>query len=205
MTVDPRIVTASELFEPLQPLPPFTPFPKIPRLRRGMVITEKIDGTNAQIYISEDKKTVEAGSRNRWITPKDDNYGFATWVMQNRHELVNLGPGHHFGEWWGPGIQRGYGLTQKKFSLFNTHRWGEGGKCTPPACCDVVPVIYSGEFSDDAIKASLDDLRNRGSRVSPGFMRPEGIVIYLPQANALFKVLLENDELPKGLVEAGRE
>ena len=31
----------------------FTKFPKIPRLNRDMIITEKIDGTNAQIYVAE--------------------------------------------------------------------------------------------------------------------------------------------------------
>ena len=31
----------------------FEAFDKIPRLKRGCVITEKIDGTNAQIYIPE--------------------------------------------------------------------------------------------------------------------------------------------------------
>ena len=32
----------------------FQPFPKIPRLSREIVITEKIDGTNAQILITDD-------------------------------------------------------------------------------------------------------------------------------------------------------
>ena len=32
----------------------FTPFQKIPRLSREMIITEKIDGTNSCICITED-------------------------------------------------------------------------------------------------------------------------------------------------------
>ena len=39
-------------------------FNKIPRLSRDCVITEKLDGTNAQILITENKK-LYAGSRNR--------------------------------------------------------------------------------------------------------------------------------------------
>src|SRR5436305_1822690 len=98
----------------------FNAFPKIARLNRECVITEKIDGTNASILIDEDG-VVMAGSRTRWITPENDNFGFAKWVEANKSELMKLGVGHHFGEWWGSGIQRGYGLTkgEKRFSLFN--------------------------------------------------------------------------------------
>ncbi len=61
------------------------------------------------------------GSRTRWITAQDDNHGFARWVEGNKQELLKLGAGRHFGEWWGSGIQRGYGLQkgEKRFSLFN--------------------------------------------------------------------------------------
>src|SRR5678815_2758188 len=104
-------------------LPPFEAFESIPRISRACVISEKIDGTNAQVYIPDDSSYVLAGSRNRWITPEDDNYGFATWVRDNATELLKLGPGRHFGEWWGAGIQRRYGLTEKRWSLFNSGRW----------------------------------------------------------------------------------
>ena len=56
--------------------PEFIPFPKIARLSRLAIVTEKIDGTNAQVTITEDGD-IFAGSRSRWITPEDDNYGFA--------------------------------------------------------------------------------------------------------------------------------
>lgn len=78
----------------------FEEFPKIPRLRRGVTITEKIDGTNGQIFIDEEGN-IKAGSRSRWITPEDDNYGFARWVAEHADELRELGHGRHFGEWWG--------------------------------------------------------------------------------------------------------
>ena len=104
-------------------IPEFAGFPKMARLSRDIVITEKIDGTNAQIYITKEGE-IRAGSRNRWITPADDNFGFAQWVESNRDQLLELGPGRHFGEWWGSGIQRGYGMEkgEKKFSLFNAVR-----------------------------------------------------------------------------------
>ena len=96
----------------------FVAFPKIARLNREIVITEKIDGTNASIYVSEKDGAVYAGSRTRWITPEDDNFGFARWVRDHADELrTGLGFGVHFGEWWGAGIQRRYGLTPHAYHL----------------------------------------------------------------------------------------
>jgi len=171
----------------------FEPFQKIARLKRQCIITEKIDGTNSTVYIGEDGDFMVA-SRTRWITPEDDNYGFAKWAYSHQDELLALGPGWHRGEWWGLGVQRGYGLTEKRFSLFNTSRWTEE---TLPACCSVVPVLYDGLFSTGAVDNALDNLRSSGSVASPGFMRPEGIVVYLPAARNLFKVTLEKDDEPK--------
>lgn len=66
----------------------FREFPKMPRLTREMIITEKIDGTNASIFIQhidleevavadspeiiarKDGYTMRIGSRTKWITPK---------------------------------------------------------------------------------------------------------------------------------------
>ena len=89
-------------------IPVFEAFPSIPRLKRNCVISEKIDGSDAQVYVGEDG-LVLAGSRNRWLTVESDNFGFAAWVKAHEDELrTGLGPGRHFGEWWGAGIQRPY-------------------------------------------------------------------------------------------------
>jgi len=101
----------------------FEGFPKIARLKRDITVTEKLDGTNAQIFIGEDGE-FSVGSRKRWIVPGDDNYGFARWAYGRQDELIaTLGIGRHFGEWWGQGIQRRYDMEKKQFSLFNTTRW----------------------------------------------------------------------------------
>lgn len=176
--------------------PPFVPFPKIPRLRRPITITEKIDGTNASVMVLEDGRVL-AGSRTRWITPETDNAGFARWVADNAEELRKLGPGHHFGEWWGAGIQRRYGLTEKRFSLFNTDRWQNG---VPTDIVSVVPVLYRGNFEDKAINEALERLAKEGSVAAPGWMKPEGVVVFHYATHTMHKVLLEHDELPKGLV-----
>lgn len=83
----------------LKPEIPFVEFPKIHRYNRTVVITEKLDGTNAQVYINDEGTRCFAGSRNKWISIEDDNYGFARWVQTNHDELLKLGPGSHFGEW----------------------------------------------------------------------------------------------------------
>ncbi len=171
--------------------PDFQAFQSIPRLKRGCVISEKIDGTNAQVWISEDLSLVCAGSRNRWLTVEDDNFGFAKWVADHADELRALGPGHHFGEWWRSGIQRRYGMEEKRFSLFNAGRWG--AENPQPACCHVVPVLYGGPFSTDIDAGTLAKLAVEGSAAAPGFMQPEGIVIYLTSARTLFKVTIGDD------------
>jgi len=175
----------------------FQAFPKMPRLKREIVITEKIDGTNAQIAFDEDGKMF-AGSRNRWITPENDNYGFARWAYEHEEQLRQLGPGRHFGEWWGQGIQRRYGLTEKRFSLFNVSRWSD----ERPACCDVVPVLYRGEFHTNAVEGVMAMLRSNGSVAAPGFMHPEGVIVYHVAGGLGFKRTVEHDDIPKSQVPA---
>ncbi len=188
----------------------FKEFPKMARLSRECIITEKLDGTNAQIYIvGEDDPDYDpalathivggyallVGSRTRWIKPGDDNYGFAAWVKQNADELVKLGIGQHFGEWWGKGIQRGYGVSDKRFSLFNTTRWN---KENVPGCVSVVPELYRGLFDTITVDGWIQNLKLEGSIAAPGFMKPEGIVIYHVAAGIGFKKTIEKDEQPKG-------
>jgi hypothetical protein len=178
----------------------FEPFPKIPRLSREVIVTEKIDGTNALVEVRDDGADLRAGSRTRWITPADDNYGFAAWVERHRAELLLLGPGRHFGEWWGAGIQRRYGLTEKRFSLFNVGRWGTDDQ--RPACCHAVPVLWRGAFDTTAIHGVLSDLKAGGSAAAPGFMRPEGIIVFHVASGHLFKKTIEKDEEPKAAQQA---
>jgi hypothetical protein len=207
----------------------FLEFPKMARLTRECYITEKIDGTNAQVLIvagaaapgavkvpsdltryvlavdPTNALLMFAGSRTRYISPTDDNFGFAKWVVDNSIELFKLGPGRHFGEWWGSGIQRGYGLTngEKRFSLFNTSRWVPVGQPLedkqehPPACCSVVPVLYRGLFGPKHDENYIAKLKAEGSVAAPGFMKPEGIVVYHVAAGVSFKKTIEKDEQPK--------
>ena len=175
----------------------FKSFGKIARWSRDIVITEKLDGTNAAIYIGENGEFLTA-SRNRFITPEDDNYGFSKWAHQNKDELMQLGVGIHYGEWWGAGIARRYDMDEKIFSLFNVGRWNE---TSSPSCCRVVPTLYIGENTTAAINETLLDLKEHGSVASRGFMNPEGVIIWHTAANIYFKKTILNDESYKGAVK----
>lgn len=203
----------------------FTEFEKISRLNREVMVTEKIDGTNGQVHIrplSEGDSlemgydtqievdgvrcAIRAGSRNRWVLHlgSDDNNGFGRWVHQYAHELAALGAGSHFGEWWGSGIQRKYGLAEKRWSLFNVGRWvqdDKGDGCRAPCgekqayapkCCHVVPVVAVGT-GFDVVYASIAMLKADGSHAAPGFMKPEGVVAFHTHSRTLFKMTIEKD------------
>jgi hypothetical protein len=173
----------------------FEKFQKIPRLgskKDQMVITEKIDGTNAQIYINDACDMIQAGSRKRWVTPgkETDNYGFARWVVDNHDELLKLGKGRHYGEWCGSGIQRRYGLDHKQFLTFNTSRPIE----SLPACVGQVPILYHGAFNTDTIHKIFEDLWDTGSHLCPNWFKPEGIIVYQFTSRQLFKMTYEHTE-----------
>lgn len=175
------------------------PFPKITRWSKGsVIISEKLDGTNASIVIDGTGTKIWAAKRTSILVPGTDNFGFRAWVESHAEELLKLGPGTHFGEWYGAGIQRGYGLTEKRFALFNSFRWQN----ERPACCDVVPVMGMVSMDDAplAIATALHTLQERGSIMVPGFMKPEGIVAYVESSGTMYKKLLENDNLHKGEV-----
>lgn len=179
------------------------------RLMREVIVTEKIDGTNACIYIGADGEFL-TGSRTRWITPEDDNFGFAAWAQEHKAELMQLGPGRHFGEWWGKGIQRGYGLAGRRFSLFNTIRWCLHGQ-TPqrietgdprqvkmqdvlPPCVGLVPVLWQGPFAAMMTALGVIEMTlTHGSYAAPGFRPAEGVVVYHTTGNVGFKMTFDGD------------
>ncbi len=208
----------------------FQAFPKIPRLFREMTITEKLDGTNAAVVIEElgvaadsltqarlsvtdvlhDGKVywVGAQSRKRMITPESDNFGFARWVREHTIELVKLlGPGRHFGEWWGSGIQRGYGLANgdKRFSLFNPefHFGDDLEGLLESGEVGTVPVLHRGPFDTQDVRNVVARLAMGGSVAAVGFDRPEGVIVWHDAARQTFKVTVEHDEAPKGSIHWG--
>ncbi len=182
----------------------FIGFPKLQRLHGPIIVTEKIDGTNACVIIENGE--IAAQSRTRIITPEKDNFGFARWVNDNSAILISLlGEGRHYGEWWGKGIQRGYNIQQKVFSLFNTTRWDSNTVLNAflssgLASIDVVPVLFTGTFEDviTHIDYIMDHLKTCGSKAAPGYDNPEGIVIYDTRSGQGWKKTYDYDESGKG-------
>lgn len=222
----------------------FEAWPKIPRLGNETVqVTEKIDGTNAAViilpYISDHNPLIDAGqaklveydkpdamytfatqSRKRFIWPgkQTDNAGFAAWAWENMHPLIDtLGFGKHFGEWYGSGIQHGYGLKEKRFALFNASRWADLSDLDveerPIPNLEVVPVLYDGPAVEDLdgpsgefrytgmnpVKQCIEFLRREGSCAVKGYMSPEGVIAYYRLARVSYKGFLHNNTTPKGL------
>lgn len=171
----------------------FPSFPKIPRLFRDCIITEKLDGTNAFVKITENPdEPILVGSRNRWITPGKytDNYDFAAFIYSNMDVIRRLGPGYHYGEWWGAGIARKYGLTDRRWSLFNTSKWLPEGL---PSNISYVPILGIRTFDFKFIDETIQSLKTTGSIAAPGYMNPEGIVLFHPAAGKLFKYTFDGD------------
>lgn len=169
----------------------FKAFPKIPRWNRPLLVTEKIDGTNGVIQVDPDG-TVRAGSRKRWVTVDQDNFGFAAFVQENADELRRLGTGFHYGEWWGKGIQRHYGVQDRRFSLFDTERWSDPS--IRPLCCRVVPVLATlAQVRSEDLDGIIRDLLENGSKAETGFLNPEGIIIRHTVSGMCFKMTCRDD------------
>lgn len=220
--------------------PEFRAWTKIPRLNRNMQITEKVDGTNGCIVIvpgdyhpqtaatevyAQSRKRILPPRPGAGIEPMGDNHGFSAWVYDNRDILIDLlGPGRHYGEWYGSGINGNrYGLDHKRFALFNPMAYGpenivmESLIPVSDAFIHTVPLLYTGPFDTRLIDGQVKRLRREGSKLTdlphrgtcpgcgsahePYGTKAEGVIVWHEAARQLFKVTLENDERPKGAPE----
>ncbi|WP_290738345.1 RNA ligase family protein [Haliea sp.] len=92
--------------------------------------TVKLHGTNAAVGVDE-YGNLFCQSRSRVITPDDDNFGFANFVMDNKHYFESLlgflcyredvDSCILYGEWCGSNIQKGVALSEldKMFVVFD--------------------------------------------------------------------------------------
>jgi hypothetical protein len=183
---------------------PVPRWPKTIRLSEQWTVTEKIDGTHVTVVIESaatdpadqpgislaegpagESVTVRAASRTRWLVTESeaaagvgrDNFGFAAWVAAHAAELAILGPGAHHGEWYGAGIGHGYGLTERRFALFDTVRWQRGLPDGVPEDIGVVPVLADcvGSKLNATIARCLRSLARNGSRLVKG-AAAEGVI-----------------------------
>lgn len=186
----------------------YNSFPSIERLENiYCIISEKIDGTNGLIEINE--TNVRFGSRNRYISFSDDNAGFANFFKDYEARFKDAAkdittdesyPLRIYGEWFGRGIQRGYGLKDKFFMPFS---FFYGEKLIEYQVPNVIApnIMYTGKFSMEVVSACMQQLKLNGSGIVKGYKQPEGIVIFFPKYNFRLKETFDGakwkDALPK--------
>ena len=77
----------------------------------------KLHGTNCAVQITG--SGVIAQSRTALLSPDADYKGFAVWVAAQRDYFARLPSGLVvFGEWCGPGIEKGMAISQARTKLF---------------------------------------------------------------------------------------
>lgn len=205
-------------------MPKLKRFGQTPDLFADGTLCEKLDGDTIGIHIDPlktdpftDEVGIKAGdvmfsgadkraefyrvwlqNRSREVTPdQHDVHGVAAWARAHAAQLVEtLGPGIHFGEWWGYKICRGYGLGpgDRRFSLFNTARWGFIDGTQVPSLY-AAPVLWEGNLMEGwaTIRNEMDALLEGGSVAAPGYRHPEGVVLYHHGADVMMQHLFKSE------------
>jgi len=184
-------------------VPEFKAYPKTPRLEQETyIISEKIDGTNGILHITKcpdtGLSTIIPGSRSKWLLNDGsrswDNHGFGQWVADNKEELSKLPEGIHYGEWYGKGINRNYGLSDRRFMLFNFHRYANLDVL--PSVVELETVLEEGISPTrlaEAVRKHKMDLLTAGSLHVPGFIRTEGLIIRSRLSAKVYKEVWSKD------------
>jgi hypothetical protein len=206
----------------------YTPHRKTHRLFRDVIISEKLDGTCGCVLVQPDGTVQAGSKNRlltleqdnfgfcAWVKAHEDELR-GLGVGDHRGEYWGHGINRAYGMSGG----------DRRFSLFNVSRWNreifesnESAQVArsqemnrhrrvpvdyypqqfvePPNCCEVVPVLHRGLFSTETVAGVAEHLRATGSRAMPGFMNPEGVVVFLVSSGHLYKVTLENDGQHKG-------
>ena len=209
----------------------YASFPSIERLENiYCVISEKVDGTNGLIEINEvfpvgEPKEIQIrfGSRNRYITFNNDNADFANFFRHYEARFKDVAadiilkelevsgetltecqeqyPLRIYGEWFGSGIQRGYGLKDKFFMPFSTFYAEKLIEYQVPNI--VKPnIMYTGKFNKLTADMCMNTLAIHGSGIIKDYKRPEGIVIHFPKYNFRLKQTFEGSKWEQSIPKA---
>ena len=77
----------------------------------------KLHGSNCAVQITE--AGIVAQSRTALLTPEADYKGFAAWTRAHEAYFAQLARGSVvFGEWCGPGVEKGMAISQAKGKVF---------------------------------------------------------------------------------------
>lgn len=170
-------------------------YPKTGRISGPWLVTEKVDGTSACIAIEPGpfgSPAISFGSRNRWLTREADNHGFYAWAVAHSGWFMgHLGVGVHYGEWFGRGIQRGYGMTERRLALFDVERYQTrlAHAVTNPGVI-TVPALLEARDGDEG----LGWLGHMAPTSTLGPVPMEGVVLRHRVTGAVFKHLFDGQK-----------
>lgn len=160
----------------------------------------KLHGTNIAIRV-EPNGTVMAQSRKHDITPDNDQNTFATWLEPHKPLWAKAAicqPLTFFGEWAGPGINKGDAVQQTDRKRFYIFAVGVGTMPHPQTDKKVLPAWMITE--PKSIKALLPDNLNDDVIVLPweshftfDFTREDTIEGTLEKLNAAVDAIAEVD------------
>lgn len=77
----------------------------------------KLHGTNAAVQVHEDGQVI-AQSRTNILSIQNDNAGFARWVESQKEAWLEAKGFIVYGEWAGPGIQKGVAISEIPKKVF---------------------------------------------------------------------------------------
>jgi hypothetical protein len=184
-------------------------FPKIQRLENlEVIVTEKLDGTNAVIYKeTEEDGTIrfKFGSRNRWLGGHDEkgkiieNHGFFQFCSDNLEYLMKLSDGYHYGEFIGPGINRGYFRDKKMLFLFDTRLEEAANNGLFGPDIRTVPVLAEN-ISLIEVMMYMKDIKDENPELMSTIneqVKMEGVMLYIPRLNQRIKVIFDKEHNPQ--------
>ncbi len=171
----------------------------------------KLDGTNAGVQIlrmqgAEDEVSVVAQSRTRLLSVEQDNYGFARWVDARRDGFAALAQdvatGEDrslvtvFGEWVGPGVQRGVAVSKIPEKCFVVFAIQFGDPMRDAATLEVEPAAIEARVGaiDGVHVLPWVDLS-----VSLDFADPVALAAGAERINALVSDVEQCDPWVKGV------
>jgi hypothetical protein len=155
----------------------------------------KLHGSNCAVQVTGDG--IVAQSRTALLTPESDYKGFATWTKAHEAYFAQLQPGIVvFGEWCGPGVEKGMAISQASRKVFAVFAVQAAGRVVyePDAVRALVPaagapddlyvlpwegaaitIDYGARASLDAVAAALNDRVAAVEREDPWVKQVFGI------------------------------
>lgn len=168
----------------------------------------KLHGSNAAIQILRSGEVIPQ-SRTTVLTPESDNAGFAKWVKNSEDIWKKVAFTHQdivvFGEWCGPGIQKGVAVSQipnRAFAIFAIYLVSSDTMMVDPESIkaligDSIPDTYVLPWATDSIvvdwAASADEL-------SPIVDKINGWVFEVEKCDPWVKEIFGVEGLGEGLV-----